>query len=112
MARDDGKDPSPLLWALMRLLDGGRPSGMLGWVSPVAPVVTQAAAGAGHWAAGRRQRALAEWAQVPAVPPGEPLPRSYARSQPTSRPELYEFSLGKQPRPYPESSRPAARIFF
>ena len=35
---------------------------MLGWVSPVAPVVTQAAAGAGHWAAGRRQRALAEWA--------------------------------------------------
>ena len=26
------------------------------------PVVTQAAAGAGHWAAGRRQRALAEWA--------------------------------------------------
>jgi hypothetical protein len=31
-------------------------------VSPVAPVVTQAIAGAGHWAAGRRQRALAEWA--------------------------------------------------
>ena len=28
----------------------------------VAPVVTQAAAGAGHWASGRRQRALAEWA--------------------------------------------------
>ncbi len=28
----------------------------------VAPVVTQAAAGAGHWAAGRRQRALAGWA--------------------------------------------------
>ena len=26
------------------------------------PVVTQAAAGAGRWAAGRRQRALAEWA--------------------------------------------------
>ena len=44
------------------LLDGARPAGMLGWVSPVAPVVTQAAAGAGHWAAGRRQRALAEWA--------------------------------------------------
>jgi hypothetical protein len=35
---------------------------MLGWISLVAPVVTQAAAGAGHWAAGRRQRALAEWA--------------------------------------------------
>jgi len=31
-------------------------------VNAVAPVVTQAAAGAGHWAAGRRQRALAEWA--------------------------------------------------
>ena len=31
-------------------------------MNPVAPVVTQAAAGAGHWAAGRRQRALAEWA--------------------------------------------------
>ena len=46
----------------MLLLDGGRPSGTLGWVSAVAPVVTQAAAGAGHWAAGRRQRALAEWA--------------------------------------------------
>jgi hypothetical protein len=28
----------------------------------VAPVVTQTAAGAGHWAAGRPQRALAEWA--------------------------------------------------
>jgi hypothetical protein len=34
---------------------------MLGWMSPVAPVVTQAAIGAGHWAAGRRQRALAAW---------------------------------------------------
>ena len=46
----------------MLLLDGGMPSRTLGWVSPVASVVTQAAAGAGHWAAGRRQRALAEWA--------------------------------------------------
>jgi len=46
----------------MGLLDGGRPSRTLGWVSAVAPVVTQAAAGAGHWAAGRRRRALAEWA--------------------------------------------------
>ena len=34
---------------------------MLGWVGPVAPVVTQAAVGAGHWAAGRRRRALAAW---------------------------------------------------
>src|SRR6202021_531426 len=41
---------------------GGSPPRTLGWVSLVAPVVTQAAAGAGHWAAGRRQRALAEWA--------------------------------------------------
>jgi hypothetical protein len=44
------------------ILDGARPAGMLGWVSPVAPVVTQAAVGAGHWAAGRRRRALAAWA--------------------------------------------------
>jgi len=43
------------------VLDGTRPSGVLGWVSPVAPVITQAAVGAGHWAAGRRQRALAAW---------------------------------------------------
>ena len=34
---------------------------MFGWVRPVAPVVTQAAVGAGHWAAGRRRRALAAW---------------------------------------------------
>jgi hypothetical protein len=46
----------------MLTLDGVRPSGTLGWVSPVAPVVTQAAVGAGHWAAGRWQRALAAWA--------------------------------------------------
>jgi len=43
------------------ILDGARPSGMLGWVPRVAPVVTQAAVGAGHWAAGRRRRALAAW---------------------------------------------------
>jgi len=53
--------------ALLRLaylsyLDGARPSTARGWVNPVVPVVVQAAAGAGHWAAGRRQRALAEWA--------------------------------------------------
>ena len=60
MARDDSK---ALLWrAFMPLLDGGRPSETRGWLSAVAPVVTQVAAGAGHWAAGRRQRALAEWA--------------------------------------------------
>src|SRR5262249_27776420 len=45
----------------MSLLDGTRPSGIPEWVRPVAPVVTQAAVGAGHWAAGRRQRALAAW---------------------------------------------------
>jgi hypothetical protein len=49
---------------LMSLLDGARPSGTLECVSPVAPVVIQAAAGAGHWAAGRRQRALAAWASA------------------------------------------------
>ncbi|HEX4291315.1 MAG TPA: hypothetical protein VH021_20485 [Trebonia sp.] len=61
MARDDGSR------ALLRLvstshLDGARPSGTIQWVNLAAPVVIQAAAGAGHWAAGRRQRALAEWA--------------------------------------------------
>ena len=61
MARDDIGARS--LWlGYMTVLDGARPSGVLGWVSPVAPVVTQAAAGAGHWAAGRQQRALAAWA--------------------------------------------------
>ena len=48
----------------MSVLDGIRPSGILEWVSPVAPAVTQAAVGAGHWAAGRRQRALAAWASA------------------------------------------------
>jgi hypothetical protein len=48
----------------MSLLDGVRPSGTLEWVSPVIPVVTQAAVGAGHWASGRRQRALAAWASA------------------------------------------------
>ena len=46
------------------LLDGARPSGTLEWVTPVIPVVTQAAVGAGHWASGRRQRALAAWASA------------------------------------------------
>jgi hypothetical protein len=60
MARDDGK--AQLQWVALILLDGARPSTARGWVNPVVPVVVQAAAGAGHWAAGRRQRALAEWA--------------------------------------------------
>jgi hypothetical protein len=59
MARDDSW--ARVLRVALPLLDGFRPSGMLGWVPPVAPVVTQAAVGAGHWAAGRRQRALAAW---------------------------------------------------
>ena len=61
MARDDGKDLTWRQLAATPLPDGARPSTALGWVSPVAPVVTQVAAGAGHWAAGRRRRALAEW---------------------------------------------------
>jgi len=61
MAGDDSKDRSWLWVPLMSLLNGFRPSGAVRWLTPVAPVVTQAAAGAGHWAAGRRQRALAEW---------------------------------------------------
>ena len=63
MARDDGGARLQRL-VLLRLLDGERPSGALEWVSPVAPAVTQAAVGAGHWAAGRRQRALAAWASA------------------------------------------------
>jgi hypothetical protein len=46
------------------VLDGIRPSEAREWLSPVAPVVTQVAVGAGHWAAGRRQRALAAWASA------------------------------------------------
>ncbi len=46
----------------MSHLDGVRPSTTLMWVNLVTPAVVQAAAGAGHWAVGRRQRALAEWA--------------------------------------------------
>jgi hypothetical protein len=61
MARDDSR--AQWLWRVhVAVLDGARPSGVLGWVSPVAPVVAQAVVGAGHWAAGRRQRALAAWA--------------------------------------------------
>jgi hypothetical protein len=59
MARDDSW--AQVLRLALPILDGARPAGMLGWVSPVAPVVTQATVGAGHWAAGRRQRALAAW---------------------------------------------------
>jgi hypothetical protein len=61
MARDDSW-AQVLRVAFLPILDGVRPAGMLGWVSVVGPVVTQAAVGAGHWAAGRRQRALAAWA--------------------------------------------------
>jgi hypothetical protein len=63
MARDDGMAQVQRL-AFMSLLDGARPSGTLEWVSPVIPVVTQATVGAGHWAAGRRRRALAAWASA------------------------------------------------
>src|ERR1700760_2521201 len=63
MAREDSWPQAlrVLRVAFLPVLDGARPSGMLGWVPRVAPVVTQAAVGAGHWAAGRRQRALAAW---------------------------------------------------
>jgi hypothetical protein len=64
MARDDSGDRLLGRVLLMSRLDGTRPSGIPEWVSPVAPVVTQAAVGAGHWAAGRRQRALAAWASA------------------------------------------------
>ena len=64
MARNDSGDRLLPGLVFMSLLDGIRPLGILEWVSPVAPVVTQAAVGAGHWAAGRRQRALAAWASA------------------------------------------------
>jgi hypothetical protein len=57
MARDNSKAGLQLQLVLLAL-DGARPSGTLEWVSAAAPVVTQAAVGAGHWAAGRRQRAV------------------------------------------------------
>ena len=62
MARDDSW--AQVLRAALPVLDEARPAGMLGWVPRVAPVVTQAAVGAGHWAAGRRRRALAAWASA------------------------------------------------
>jgi hypothetical protein len=62
MARDDSW--AHMLRVALPILDEARPSGMLGWVPRVAPVVTQAAVGAGHWAAGRRRRALAAWASA------------------------------------------------
>src|SRR5882672_3039561 len=62
MGGHDSGDRLLLRVVLMSVLDGTRPSGIPEWVSPVAPAVTQAAVGAGHWAAGRRQRALAAWA--------------------------------------------------
>jgi hypothetical protein len=64
MARDDSGDRLLRRVLFMSALDGTRPSGIPEWVSPVAPAVTQAAIGAGHWAAGRRQRALAAWASA------------------------------------------------
>jgi hypothetical protein len=59
MARNDSW--AQVLPMALPILDGYRPSGVLGWVGPVVPVVTRAAVGAGHWAAGRRRRALAAW---------------------------------------------------
>ena len=63
MARDNSKARVQLELVLLAM-DGIRPSGTLQWVSAAAPVVTQSAVGAGHWAAGRRQRALAAWASA------------------------------------------------
>jgi hypothetical protein len=63
VARDEGRVQLQRL-LFLHFLDGTRPSGVLEWVSPVAPAVTQAALGAGHWAAGRRRRALAAWASA------------------------------------------------
>lgn len=59
MARDDSW--ARVLRVALPILDGVRPSGVLGWVGPVVPGVTRVAVGAGHLAAGRRRRALAAW---------------------------------------------------
>src|SRR5262249_34127485 len=59
MARDDSW--AQVLRVALPILDEARPSGMLGWVPRVAPVVTQATPGAGPGAAGGRQRGLAAW---------------------------------------------------
>jgi hypothetical protein len=64
MAGYESGDRLVLRLGFTSLLDGTRPSGIPEWVSPVAPAVTQAAVGAGHWAAGRRRRALAAWASA------------------------------------------------
>ena len=50
------RDPSwaQVLRVALPILDEVRPSGVLEWVPRVVPVVTLAAVGAGHWAAGRR----------------------------------------------------------
>src|SRR5262249_15428003 len=61
MARDDW---APALRAAAHVLEEARHAGMPEWVRGVAPVVTQAVVGAGHWAAGRRRRALAAWASA------------------------------------------------
>jgi hypothetical protein len=64
MGRNHSGDRSLGRLAFMFALDGTRPAGIPEWLSPVAPAVTQAAIGAGHWAAGRRRRALAAWASA------------------------------------------------
>jgi hypothetical protein len=58
MARDDSRARLRRV-ALTPSLDGARPSGASGWVSPVAPVVTQAAVGAACQAT--RPRVSAAW---------------------------------------------------
>jgi len=59
--RSRGDSWAQVLRGALPILDEARPAGVLGWVPRVAPVVTQAVVGAGHWAAGRRRRALAAW---------------------------------------------------
>jgi hypothetical protein len=62
--RRGSSSPGVQRLVLLRLLDGARPYGALEWVPRVAPAVAQAAIGSGHWAAGRRRRALAAWASA------------------------------------------------
>ena len=123
MAREDSWPQAlrVLRVAFLPVLDGARPSGMLGWVPRVAPVVTQAAVGAGHWAAGRRQRALAAWTSAAgyglvawglgteAPTPAEARQNMEQTMQRLQTEGRVAASLAPRPRLPPRTPTPAAR---
>src|ERR1700691_6046607 len=102
------------------VLDEARPSGMLGWAPRVAPVVTQAAVGAGHWAAGRRRRGLAAWTSAAGyglvgrgLGTGAPTPAEARQNMQQNIQRLQREGLLREPGPKaPAAARtpaPAAR---